>query len=411
MIIVLFASSILLCMVLMFSSTSKFQMTLKADSIKSTVLKTKEQPITHSQKCVKPNPQSNPAVFLHIGPPKTGTTSLQDYLACNTEILSKYNTMFLGKVNYKDVEQCESVPTDFDRPMVQYRSERGMRKLRAEIIKLRLQDQSVILSDEDYGNVPVELLGKLFANMTHVYPIVAYRRYYDWLLSYYKFTYQPKWYEPMWNNWEGHKTDSIPSFRAFLKEFDGASHPTLKLMHMFSGILQEVTEESTCPQVLNLHEGEITEQIMTVVTGTNHTDKLPAPTASNVNHAAQFAVDMERLALKLYHQGIVPRYLARRKFVSMLQSQLDVMYVNSTPPLDCFSAEEENALLNKTKVAESMIVPDYFQSPEGEVALVSGFWRASIKKSFCNIDLDAMLNEDAWLQFLMTANGIDSAQA
>lgn len=343
-------------------------------------------------------------VFVHIGPPKTGTTSLQDYFACNTETLAKFDTIFLGKINPKDVKQCSDVPIDFDRPMVQYRSGKAAYKLRREVMKYTSQNKTVILSDEDYINTPVAVLENFLVNIAaQVIPVVVYRRYHEWLLSLYNFKFMPKWYERNWKKWEGHSLDNIPTFRSFAAQREGM-HPTLKLMNDFSSIVEKATGSPPCTQVLNLHDGEILKEFAALIVGRNNSNSFPAPVRSNVNKAPPFSVDMERLALKLYMEGRVnATIIPRRDFVSKLHSHVKWLYLNrnSTPPLDCYSPDEEKSLLEKTIHAESLIVPKFF-SDNGKAPLEVGFQKLSENKAFCNVDLDEMLREggDAWAQLL-----------
>lgn len=347
--------------------------------------------------------ESNQRIFVHVGPPKTGTTTLQDYFACNTATLLQYKTHFLGKVNPKDVKTCVQVPKDFIRPVIQYASQKGLSYLRTEIKNITSQNESVILSDEDFGTVSVPLLNELFANMTQVIPIVVYRRYHEWLLSLYNFHYKPKWYDKKsWNKWDGHTIDAIPTFRAFLNQQDYMTHPTLQLYNKFSRTVEGATGHPSCTQVLNLHEGEIVQEFIALFAGTNESKLFPQPTKSNVNQHLPYSVDMERLALKLVHEGKVDITTPRRQFVSMLHHQLNSLYFyrNTTPPLDCLSEDEENSLLQKTKDAERGLVPDYFGTERGEPMLETGFHKMRDEKAFCNVDLDRMLGEDGWADFL-----------
>lgn len=122
---------------------------------------------------------------------------------------------------------------------------------------------------------------------------------------------------------------------------------------------------------------------------------------SNVNKGLPFSVDVERLALKLnLERRVNTTAKSRRQVVSMLHTQMKKQYLNSTPPLNCLNLDEEKALLWKAKDAERLIVPDFFASEEGEVLLEAQFHKLSAEKAFCNLDLDEMLGEDGWEQFI-----------
>lgn len=352
--------------------------------------------------------ESSKRVFVHIGPMKTGTTSIQNYFACNSQTLDLYHTHYLGKVNPRDVKQCKQTPIDYDRPAVQYHSKQATAKLRHEILKYTSQNNSVILSDEGFVHMPPSLLDILFANITHVIPVVAYRRYHEWLLSLYHFKYNRKWYERNWNAWEGHQLDDIPMLREFASQHGTTFHPTLELMNNFSTHVERITGAAPCTKILNVHQGEIVQELTSLIVGENQfgsiekaNNFLKQSIRSNVNKGLPFSVDVERLALKLnLERRVNTTAKSRRQVVSMLHTQIKKLYLNSTPPLNCLNLDEENALLWKAKDAERLIVPDFFASEEGEVLLEAQFHKLSAEKAFCNLDLDEMLGEDGWEQFI-----------
>jgi hypothetical protein len=49
---------------------------------------------------------------------------------------------------------------------------------------------------------------------------------------------------------------------------------------------------------------------------------------------------------------------------------------------------------------ESLIVSDFFASEVEEVLLEAQFHKLSAEKAFCNLDLNEMLGEDGWVQFI-----------
>jgi hypothetical protein len=339
-----------------------------------------------------------PRIYVHIGPYKTGTTALQDYLACNTDFLKKQNTYYLGKINMYDVKRCNLVPPDFLRPLIQTPSLQVFSKLRYVMHHFRKQGGNVILSSEDIFSISKNYTSELFANFTHVYPVVGYRRYHDWLLSSYRFTFgEPKWYEmEMWKAWDGH--NEIPTFRSFVGQYINKMHPTLESLHKFYE-MQQPSAMQPCPQILNFHLGDVTKEFMKLITTT---DSVPMPVYTNVNDERKlYAVDSEILALKLYGENKIHMLLSRRVVVDVLQHKLFLLYENSNPPLDCLSPEEERALLEATKSSEKHIIPELYDSQEGEAKLEADFRNASNRNVFCNIDLNTMLKEPPWEKLLL----------
>ena len=345
-----------------------------------------------------PPPQANiPRIFIHIGPHKTGTTSLQDYLACNTEFLKRYNTHYLGKINMYDVKGCTMVPPDFLRPLIQTPSYQALSKLKYIVHYYQSRGKNVIMSSEDIFNIPRNQTDALFANLTHVYPVVGYRRYYEWLLSAYRFTYgEPKWYDlEVWRAWDGH--DTIPSFREFVEMYNGRMHPTIEVSNKFRDMQHSTVKP--CIQVLNFHNGDVTKEFMKLIT---QKDSVPTSVYTNVNDESKmFAVDSEVLALKLHREGKIHMVLSRRVVVDVIQFKLSLMYKNSTPPLSCLSPQEENSLLETTKTTEKQILPNYYGSPAGKSMLETAFREKSGTNAFCNIDFDEMLKDPSWVKLLI----------
>ncbi|KAL3774490.1 hypothetical protein ACHAWO_007010 [Cyclotella atomus] len=353
---------------------------------KDAILRSNEQlPITEN--CLPlPPPHANvPRVFVHIGPHKTGTTSIQDYFACNTEFLKQHNTYYLGKINMYDVKKCIQVPPDFLRPIIQTPSFQGLAKLRYMMHHYTSQGSNVIMSSEDIFNVPKNYTDELFVNLTHVYPVVGYRRYHEWLLSSYRFTFgEPKWYDmERWRNWDGH--DNIPTLAEFITQFSNRMHPTLESLRKFYEMSQSTVR--SCPQVLNFHSGDVTKEFMKLIT---EEDSIPASFYTNVNDESKiFAVDAEMLALKLHREGKIHIVLSRRVVVDVIQHKLAMLYKNSTPPLECLTSKEQRLLLEATKAAESQLLV-YFQKPRNDKPV------SKIDTRFCNINLTEMLEQPEW---------------
>ena len=94
-------------------------------------------------------------IFLHVGPHKTGTTTIQDYFTKHTAFLQKYNTTYIGKVNPNNFPrgQRNILPKDYVRNALQYPSVKTRTKLRKHLNKMVIeQGHNVILSDEAFGN-------------------------------------------------------------------------------------------------------------------------------------------------------------------------------------------------------------------------------------------------------------------
>jgi len=393
-----------------------------------------KQPVAE---CTAPR-DDRPTVFIHGGPPKTGTTSVQDFFACQTDFLEAHNTYFLGKINPRDVKQCSNVPkNDFVRPMVQYKSAKGAAKLREELQRHILEGHNVIISDEDFLSNP-ELVQGLFRDLGtnnhnavgtigfNVVPVTAYRRYHEWLVSLYQFAFKPKWYSPR-KKWD--QDINIPTFRSFWQSQQNQTHPSLALADSFQSILANTSSSSSsrndteaatapsppCVQVLNLHNNNsdvVSEfgALLVARSGSNgnNTSGIPPSSRTNQDSGQSFAIDAEILALRLKDEGRVHEKFDRRTVVRLLTNKMGSLYNSNAvttappPPWDCLHSEEEETLLERSIASErAMLSREFLDSPLGLAALTQSFRRASASRAFCNLRFDEMLQESAWESFLL----------
>lgn len=374
-----------------------------------------------------------PTIYVHGGPAKTGTTSIQDYFSCHqVDQLRLHNITFLGKVNPRDVKNCQGVPKDVVRPLVQYKKSAPiLGALKEQIVA----GNDVIISDEDLKG-SLDLLAEVFRELEismissgkcyRIVPVAAYRRYHQWMVSLYEFSNKPKWYDrAAWEHWEGYNPPTFPEF--FQQHYPSENkHPTAELLKgfndaIFRGLLHRSnsshaidpretasTAGHLCsPYILNMHmhQSDVVHDFRALVLqnrGITLTRSAPTE-ASNVNNGDRFAVDAEILALQLKRAGNLHESLRRRAVVALLHSKMELLYHNSTPPLDCINATQESDFLEAATVVEEALLPTEFHtSPQGIEALKYNFEQAGRKKRFCSVAFDKMLQQgdSSWKPFL-----------
>ncbi|KAL7516143.1 hypothetical protein ACHAWX_001189 [Stephanocyclus meneghinianus] len=356
--------------------------------------------------CLPVSSSPTPRIYLHIGPHKTGTTSLQDYLACNTEFLAQHRTHYLGKINPNDVKACPSVPPDLLRPLLQNPSARAAKQLQTAVAFHLSQNHSVILSSEDMLDISPALLAEALSLSTTpavpIVPVVGYRRYHEWLTSLYRFRYEPHWYDlDRWREWNDDDDDdgSIPTLRSFVTPWiaERRAHPTLERLQNFSSF---VVAWTTCPLVLNLHaDRDVATSFLEQITDAPPSS-MPPPWRANVRIREEYAVDAEILALRLRREGKLAAVLPRRVVVDVLRNKMRSLYwkadVEVVPPLDCLGEEEEEALLRATREAEREVVSEFYRRG-GKDELEKEFREmAGERHEFCNVNLEEMLQEPGW---------------
>lgn len=360
---------------------------------------------------------TKPAIFIHVGPPKTGTTSVQDFFACRSvRLQEQHNTFYYGKVNNKSLKtQCpKNIPNDFVRPVVQYHRQPAAIRLQQEVERRLFSNQSVIMSDEDFGRVTDQVQTMLAGiNRTlafHVAPVIAYRRYNEWLVSLYHYAHKPQWYQPDWAKWNlNDATHRIPTFRSFWHTHQNITHPSISLAEQFESLLKETlaTHNYTivCPQILNIHKGSLIQEFVSLLpSAANHSANVVDAVHANKDTNLPFAVDSERLASKLKREGSIHERWGRRMVVEKLRAHMQTLYTNITIVMnpkfvDCLTLEEEQALLNKSLQAASAMLPPASLEEE-HAAIQQSFEKARSDGVFCNVQLDELVKEEGWKPFL-----------
>ena len=182
---------------------------------------------------------------MHVGPMKMATTTVQDALTKYSETLELDNYYYLGKVNseYKDYYWDKPdvyrafVNTCFVGKVVDTQCDQLRKWVRRHVERHLNKGHNVLVSAEEMGSVAVsdrgwERLRETFAGF-RVRVVVAYRRYHEWLPSYYRHMFRAhKYHKHMFK----HPEDGgarVPSFGAFLA--DPAAHLPAALVYPVAG--------------------------------------------------------------------------------------------------------------------------------------------------------------------------------
>eukprot|EP00586_Coscinodiscus_wailesii_P017122 CAMPEP_0172519222 /NCGR_PEP_ID=MMETSP1066-20121228/291285_1 /TAXON_ID=671091 /ORGANISM="Coscinodiscus wailesii, Strain CCMP2513" /LENGTH=495 /DNA_ID=CAMNT_0013301765 /DNA_START=300 /DNA_END=1785 /DNA_ORIENTATION=+ len=365
-----------------------------------------------SEKCnFFPNGRNNttPSLIIHIGPRKTGTTSIQNFFTCHEDFLRRHNYYYLGKTNVLDTKKCEHTSKDFVRDVLQMKKEESGADLLYMIEYHLGMGHNVIISDEGIAEnkdaFDEWVLKKIDLSIDYNPHIVAtYRRYHEWIISWYRFTYGPKWYDKTFRQWN-HKAKELtrpPTFKSFLESYQDKSHPIIEEMNLFRNRV------GVCTDILNLHhlgeKGDSLTQFLSLLL--NNDQSLVSHVTRSIKRANKsrnnaFDIDSERLALMLHDQGKVRDVLLRREVVTMIKMHFAILYGDKekkgqyAAPLDCLRPQEESDFLTKTELTETGLfrsVGDKFLNWGGRADdLIDGFRSYVRKNSFCDVDLEKMM--------------------
>ena len=147
---------------------------------------------------------TRPKLYLHVGPQKTATTTIQNLSVLYGKVLLREdNIEYIGKVN-QEMLHLFPFENDRTRPLTwemlrvgpHHRSAtKVIANLSNKLTDLARQNQHVIMSAEEFStfylhdlttNV-VQPLHGIIDGLFDVHVVIAYRQYPDWLLSYYKY--------------------------------------------------------------------------------------------------------------------------------------------------------------------------------------------------------------------------------
>ena len=386
--------------------------------------------------------------FVHIGPPKTGTTTIQQYSSTLVKHLLKdgykmpwsnldlqlsscdrvhcsnqvhFSTCFMASNIYNMNTFQDKIPFKEKYPCRPDLLQSGL--------EIANHNYSLFVSAETFALVDASgamALSQYLLPWDNVTIAVTYRRYYEWLVSYYnELNRGDSWSafkanatiklrpsildslsDPVWIKTVAsrHTLFLVPMFK---KEFDNVivmnfhgdveNNKTLE-ENVYCDVLPG--SKNTCEKVtelinqdgkllINKSPGSFLYQNIAYIA---HRSNL-----INVNTKERYTVVQRKIEAFYRENTGIPEH-ARVNF--------DKSNVSSSVPkvkLKCPPQEVLDFLLDVSIRAERELVPDFFSSPRGETELKLDFEKKS-KTTLCEVDIAAMLNESEWKQFFVKLN-------
>jgi hypothetical protein len=164
-------------------------------------------------------------LYLHPGPPKTATSTIQQLLTDHQKQLNSDNIFYLGKTMPREAWKCDFPHASYCLIYKQYQPEDGG-KCR-EIIVEQLNEYyrtgvDVILSDEVFGAMfrrkkrgieGLEIFSNILrSNNWEIRLLIGYRPYFDYVRSQYSQNYKAR-SKPMLSKWPGQGGKHIPPMK------------------------------------------------------------------------------------------------------------------------------------------------------------------------------------------------------
>lgn len=351
-----------------------------------------------------------PKFILHVGPPKTGTSTIQAFAATHDDLLRKDNIYYLGHYGKRqDLNMHEF--SNLCR-LCQGKQDCDCNKKWEEFSKLvnyhHSQNHSVMLSDETFYRYKNENDEQAYL-WDHLVPLLknwdvrivyTYRRYFEWIPSTYHQSFNPagKKRKETRSNWPGSGGLTIPSFPVFLDTF-------MKLSAKQPSALKKKWEDHFSNiWVFNMHDDGpfLRNFFCRMVQGTQICNFLRSQTTElTKNPSSSKILHYDMLATEAYQRGLVKKGLKRTAVNRAVMDHSIERGLSSISdfPLKCLSQKQTDQFLNVSLALESAMVPKFFSSTKGETDLRKKFVEASDAGKFCSVDVDAVLKDGRWQKF------------
>jgi len=411
--------------------------------------------ITVKGRILSSHDNQSPILVLHAGIHKTATSTIQCELSRYSEDLYRNASVaYLARYYFGP---CESSVKPSSRP--KFNEIRELiddclpkascdekvvwKKFELILKKVSNKGKSVVISDEAFSRMPIysddnidnrfrlyKLFSKYYPGRVHV--VVVYRRYFEWLLSFWNEHSKPynNWgdgkYLPSFQKWPSEGGRTSKSFQDYLSyissgksskkssknnnylisSFDNDIHPSEYVRRLW-------TNYSNHSFLLNMHEMMDNNDGEDI--GTRFVRKILPPNAAETLIAAKerdthFSprsnpsrnLDYDRLVLKAHERGLLSKNASREEIGLLTEKNL-LKKLNTTIdnlPLTCVKKSQLLNLLEVSLKYEQQLFPD--QPKEATIQHSSAFHEASKKKKFCNLDTDKIIEDPLVQEFFKT---------
>lgn len=392
------------------------------------------------------NNTNNSYFVVHVGPPKTGTTTVQLQLQNFSQILKDQDNCIYFHPSSHPVPlisilhntQCHATLKEVREENEKTNS--SQEELRnalvavecwkpfvQELTAYRTQHNnhtSFIYSAEGFGIGGVKptdwaSLREILAHFDiELVVVITYRRYADWLLSSRK--HQEKWTgrNPIMSKWPKQRGLRIQPFLPMvLKSTPGRSAylPFRYTDFMLSSIAPHVPQT----KILNMHTKHtiISTLLCDVFPNTPKTcehslqkdmQSLSEFKANNQESfrdsrkgSMQTITFYDRIATTASDQGLINISLISRRNAGFACQRFHEQVMRRKQedlPLECPSQEHLQALLDESLEKEKALVPEFYAENEEEHR--ASFWKAANQNTFCTVNATAVLTNATWRDFL-----------
>ena len=362
-----------------------------------------------------------PHLFLHVGPQKTASSTLQSTL---DKLSHLTNELKDDNFYYKHIAPEMG---DFDCETDQwggFHNCRASDTLKSLIRKARDEGKNLLLTDENLDeNFVKGLRDAIDDDDWNVTVIVMYRRIHEWLLSWYNqinkttnidskgnvlFNDEGIPFRTEHKHWPDHGGINIPDFSTWYKEYTRYWKPTeLVDMHRslkFYNIYNESFKNNV--RLYNMHnEGDlVTDFICNIIGATNACEEYKKNVEVYKKEEENSSVDLDHdiVAVHAYDQGHIDKTLTRTEVAEAVTTYIKES--GKIIPRKCdpeVTVQVRNWLVDSEKVMSG----DRNWSKIKEDELLQVYESYTNKGRLCDVDKDAILLDQDWLHFFHSLKG------
>jgi hypothetical protein len=362
-----------------------------------------------------------PHLFLHVGPQKTASSTLQstlDKLSSLTHELKDDNFYYMHIAPEAGDFDCE---TDH---WGGFHNCKASDKLKSLIRKTRDEGKNLLLTDENLDeNFVKGLRDAIDDDDWNVTVIVMYRRIHEWLLSWYNqinkttnidskgdvlFNDEGVPYRTEHKHWPDHGGIRVPNFSTWYKEYTRYWKPTeLVDMHrsiQFYNLYNESFKNDV--RLYNMHnEGDlVTDFICNIIGATNACKKYQNNLEVYEIKENNSSIDLDHdiVAVHAYEQGHIDKTLTRTGV-----SEAVTTYIKESGKIIPRKCEPEvtDQIRNWLVDSEKVMSGDQNWSKIKEDELLQVYESYTTKGKLCDVDKDAILLDQDWLHFFHSLKG------
>jgi len=380
----------------------------------------------HTQKPFFKQQQEKPrrSLIIHIGPPKTGTTTIQEISRDYKDTLAKDNFVYFGKLTHRRLQKLkiDTIALFDEHCLDQVRSNEfscwnsSLQILNKNLIK----NESILISNEEtnfVGPTGHKMTKDYYINLKNAFHdwdilyIVTYRRYAEWLVSSVKqFTNIDSKHFGKWGREGGKRIFPVWNYihgRLLKKDYSSNKFSNLDTC------IPPILEAGLSIKVMNFHKSQdiAANFYCDVLSQTPHTcnyireKSKTSPIIHNKRSVDTIAYDdiifnAEEI-IKISAWGNMTRIQARERLRAYHQQSLGLNFIDL--PLICPPKKALEILLNKSLIFEQLVIPELYYSPQGKQQHEQFFWEMVNKRIFCNVHLPILI-KTSWNEVLLALN-------